>query len=244
MHRLRVSALLLAVSVGTMVASADSWQEQTPLWWSSATAAFGLARLYNPVHTVMFIEELDAAGTAISLERGETRTEWSGANSRVVVVGAEKNGKDTSDQWRKRFARQTGTAASGGAATPGGSPSGGPPPGFDATPFDPKYAPGITRGAARSAGSFVEIPYTIKTDGGPVEGVAKFSNDGTVMSATQRWTKPPPFVAALTSTIEYGYRDGALVIAGMTIDVEASILLVRKHYRMRFEFLEWARKTD
>lgn len=239
MLRLRVSAFLLAISAGTMPASADSWQEQAPLWWSSATTAFGLARLYNPVHTIAFIEELDASGNVVSLERGETRMEGSGANSRIIVVGAEKNGKDTSDQWRRRYARQGDAASSSGAATPGG-----PPPGFDATPFDPKYAPVVTRGTARLTGSFVEIPYTIKTDGGPVEGVARFSSGGAAMSAAQRWTRPPPFVSSLTSTIAYGYRDGALVLVGMSVDVEASILLVRKHYRMRFEFLEWARRSD
>lgn len=239
MLRLRVSAFLLAVSVGTMMASADSWQEQTPSWWSSATMAFGLARLYSPVHTIAFIEELDATGNVVSLERGETRVEGTGANSRIIVVGAQKNGKDTSDQWRKRYARQGDAETSGGAATPGGLP-----PGFDATPFDPKYAPVVTLGTARLAGSFVDIPYTIKTDGGPVEGVARFSNSGAAMSATQRWMRPPPFVSSLTSTIAYGYRDGALILVGMSVDVEASILLVRKHYRMRFEFLEWARRSD
>jgi len=118
MHRLRVSAFLVAISLGTMAASAGSWQEETPIWWSSATTAFDQARLYNPVHTVTVIEELDTTGAVISLERGETRAEWSGENSRVIVVSAEKNGKDTTEEWRKRYARQTGTASSGGAATP------------------------------------------------------------------------------------------------------------------------------
>ncbi|HUW69394.1 MAG TPA: hypothetical protein VMX33_04115 [bacterium] len=113
----------------------------------------------------------------------------------------------------------------------------------DATPFDPKYSQGITRGEARLAADSVEIPYTIKTDGGPVEGVAKFSSTGAVVSVMQRWTKPPLFVTSITSVITYGYRDGALVIAGMTVDAKANIVLVRKHYRIRFEFLEWARKS-
>lgn len=239
MHRLRVSAVLVAMLWGQSVAWAGSWQDELPAWWSSATAAFDMAKQYNPVRTVTSIEELDASGAVMSLERGETRTEWSGASSKVVVVKAEKNGKDASDEWRKRYAKQSGTAASNGAATPGG-----PPPGFDATPFDPKYASGVTCGPARAASGFVEVPYTIKTDGGPVEGVVRFSNGGMVVSATQQWTKPPIFVTSIVSNIDYGYRDGALVIAGMTIDAQASILLIRKHYRIHFQFLEWARKSD
>jgi hypothetical protein len=45
----------------------------------------------------------------------------------------------------------------------------------------------------------------------------------------------------MRSTIRYAYHEGALVVAGMVIEGEASILFVKRRFRMAFEFSEWRR---
>jgi hypothetical protein len=187
-----------------------------------------------PTRTVVLIEELDGKGAVSSYERGETRIETSGSVQRTIVVSAEKNGKDATGEWRKRYEKPPAAPKSGG----------GPPPGFDATPFDPKYAGAITRGEPRASGDVVEVAYSIATDGGTVEGTARFTAGGSVVSAAQTWVKLPAFMSSLSSTMAYAYRQGALVVSGMRIEGEASILFVKRRFRMSFEFFDWVRKGD
>jgi len=183
----------------------------------------------SATRTSVRVEEVDEAGTVQSYESGETVTEFVGMESRVLVVRAEKNGKDVTEDWRRRYSKSR------------DGPRGGPPEGFDATPFDPKYAKDVLLGEAMQKNGLVEVPYTIMTGGGPVEGVAYFLPSGKAASASQRWMEPPVFVSSMKSTLKYAYQDGALVIGGMRIEGQASILFVKKRFRMEFEFREWQR---
>lgn len=232
--RLRISA---SAAFFSLVISA-AWPEtaiDAKAWWADATRAFGLAAGLEAQRSLIRIEELDEEGAVTSYESGETYTQWAGTERKVSVVRAEKDGKDVSESWRKRY-EKAGTDGDSGA-----SRKGGPPSGYDATPFDPKYATRVTLGTPRPSGAFVEVPYIIATDGGAIEGVAVFTASGQPMSAVQDWTKPPMFVSSMRSALSYGYSGGALVISGMRIEGKASILLVKKRFRMSFEFSEWRR---
>jgi hypothetical protein len=222
--------MYLAVgSVAAVTASTGSPVSDVSVWWAEATAAFAESRAFSATRTSVRVEEVDEVGTVQSYEGGETVTEWVGTESRVIVVRAEKNGKDVTEDWRKRYSRSR------------DGQRGGPPEGFDATPFDPKYAKALALGAATQRNGLVEVPYTIKTSVGLVEGMAYFSPTGAVDSASQRWMEPPMFVSSMKSTLRYAYRDGVLVIAGMKIEGQASILVVKKRFRMFFEFQDWKR---
>lgn len=219
-------------SLGFFPAAASPLPSDVAAWWATATSAYGAAKGYQASRTILRIEELDASGAVSSYEQGETRLDWAGPEPRVVVVRAEKDGKDVSAEWRKRYAKQSRpSSAKEGAA--------GPPAGFDASPFDPKYSSRVARGDERASGGVVAVPYTIATDGGPVEGVARFSSSGAALDASQSWSSPPVFVSYMRSSMRYAYHDGALVVAGMDIEGEASILFIKKRFRMSFEFSEW-----
>lgn len=198
-------------------------------WWAEATAAFAESRAFSATRTSVRVEEVDEVGTVQSYESGETVTEWVGTQSRVLVIRAEKNGKDVTEDWRKRYSKSR------------DGQRGGPPEGFDATPFDPKYAKAVALGEATQRNGLVEVPYTIRTGAGLVEGVAYFSPAGAVHSASQRWMEPPMFVSSMKSTLRYAYQDGVLVIGGMKIEGQASVLVVKKRFRMIFEFQDWKR---
>jgi hypothetical protein len=45
----------------------------------------------------------------------------------------------------------------------------------------------------------------------------------------------------MKSTLKYAYQDGILVIGGMKIEGQASILVIKKRFRMSFEFDDWER---
>lgn len=234
MYRYLVSALLGVSSLGIFSAAAAP-APSTAAWWARATEAFGASSAYVASGTVIRVEELDASGRVASYERGETRLDWSGGESRVVVVRAEKDGKDVSDEWRKRYAKAARPSGKQGASQPEG-----PPPGFDAAPFDPKYAKALTRGEPRSgaSGGF-EVPYSIAAEGVVVEGVAAFSGTGEALGAAQAWTKLPAFVSSMRSSVRYAYHEGALVVQSLEIEGEASILFIKKRFRMSFAFSDY-----
>lgn len=202
--------------------------------WSAARSAFESAASYEPARTSLRFEQLDASGKVVSTESGETVVRWSSGARKTVILKAERDGKDVRADWEKRYARSD--------KKDDDSPSAGPPAGFDATPFDPKYASGVTRGAAVSRGGVYEIPYVITTDGGPVEGVARFSSTGKVLSISQRWTDPPFYIAYMSMEMGYTYHDGALVVSSMKAEGEASVLMVKRRFRMALEFGDWQRK--
>jgi len=194
--------------------------------------------------TVIRIEELDESGLVTSYEEAVTKLDWAKPVTETVVERAVKNGKDVTDDWRKRYAKMAKDQAKAKAdGTSGASGSGGPPGGFDATPFDPKYAKVVTRGEPKSAGTGFEVPYVIITDGGPVEGIASFASSGAALGAAQSWIKPPMFVSAMSSKLRYAYQDGALVVTRKQIEGEAAILFIKKRFRMSFEFSEWRKSV-
>jgi hypothetical protein len=227
-------AIASAAAVG---ASSGAEVPETTMWWSEATRAFGESRAFSASRTRLRFEEVDESGEVQSYESGETVTEWAGTESKVTVVRAEKNGKDATEEWRKRYEK----SARASSGSKDGQPRGGPPEGFDATPFDPKYAKDIVLGESLRRNGLVEVPYTIKTGAGPVEGVAYFSPSGMVRSASQQWKEPPMFVSSMKSTLNYAYQEGVLVIGGMRIEGQASILVIKKRFRMSFEFDGWRR---
>ncbi len=244
MVRYLFSALLSVSTLGLFSAALAPSSADILGWWNAATAASGAAAGYVASRTVIRIEELDEAGLVTSYEEAVTKLDWTKPVTETVVVSAVKNGKDVTDDWRKRYAKMAKDQAKAKAdGTSGASGSGGPPGGFDATPFDPKYANAVTRGEASAVGSGIEVPYVITTDGGPVEGVASFSGSGAARGAVQRWSKPPVFVSAMSSKLRYSYQDGALVVTSMQIEGEASILFIKRRYRMSFEFSDWRRSA-
>jgi hypothetical protein len=220
--------------------------------WSAATTAYGRGLVYEPGHTIVRIEELDQDGTVQSSESGEIRTHRAEGKLVSTVIRAQKNGKDVTADWQKRYNR---SSADG---------RGGPPAGFDATPFDPGWASALSLGTPRRSTEGLLIPYVIRRDGVELEGTAMFSADGLAISASQSWLRLPPLVSSMSSTIHYrvlepasigdraanGDRaatgdavgDRALVAKAMQIEGMASILFVKKRFRMSFEFEEWRPK--
>lgn len=243
MHVL-LTALLSVSSLGLAFAALPPSSADVQLWWNAATAASGAASGYVASRTVIRIEELDESGLVTSYEEAVTKLDWTKPVPEAVVVSAMKNGKDVTDDWRKRYAKMAKDKAKAKAdGTSGASGSGGPPGGFDATPFDPKYSRVVTRGEPRTAGTGIEVPYVITTEGGPVEGVASFSGSGAALGAAQRWSKPPVFVSAMNSKLRYAYQDSALVVSGMQIEGEASVLFIKRRFRMSFEFSDWRKSS-
>jgi len=239
LFRFLVSALLGFSSLGIFPVGLVASSADVATWWNAATAASGAASSLVASRTVIRIEELDESGRVASYEEGETRLDWSSATPAVVVVRADKNGKDVTADWRKRYEKSARDAARSGTDAVSGSSSKGQPAGFDATPFDPRYAGALTRGQPRVAGTGIEVPYVIATEGGLIEGVASFSGTGAAIRAMQTWVKPPVFVSSMNSTIRYAYQDGVLVVAGMRIEGEASILFIKRRFRMNFDFSDW-----
>ncbi len=230
----RISAMLSLFFLALSSAFADPASDARA-WWSEATRAYAKASGLEAGRTRIRIEELNQEGSVTSYESGETVAEWIGSERRVSVVKAEKNGKDVSAAWRKRYERSS-TDGTSGASRKGGTPSG-----FDATPFDPKYAASVTLGTPKTAGGFFELPYTIAVEGGDIEGVAVFTASGKPRSAVQEWVSPPTFVSSMRSSLVFAYEGETLVVSGMEIAVNASILFVKKRFRMSFEFSEWKR---
>ncbi len=238
------SVLLSVSTLGLFSAALTPSSVDILGWWNAATVASGAATGYVASRTVIRIEELDEAGLVTSYEEAVTKLDWTKAATETVVVSAVKNGKDVTEDWRKRYAKMARDQAKAKAdGTSGASGRGGPPGGFDATPFDPKYAKVVTRGDAKVAGTGIEVPYVITTDGGPVEGVASFSGSGAALGAIQRWRKPPVFVSTMSSKLRYAYQDGALVVTSMQIEGEASILFIKRRFRMSFEFSDWRKSA-
>ncbi len=237
MFRHLILALLYFSSLGLFQAALGPSSADIAGWWTRATTNFGAASDYTATRTLLRIEELDQEGRVTSTEQGETRIDLGGAEPVVVVVSAEKNGKDVSDEWRKRYGKQSRSSSDGDSS------KGGPPGGFDATPFDPKYAKDLKLGEPKAGSGGITIPYSIATSGGTIEGTVNFSSSGTPLEAMQTWVKPRLFVSAMSSSIRYTQLDGALVISGMKIEGEASILFIKRRFRMNFEFLDWQRVT-
>lgn len=240
--RYLLSALLSVSTVGLFSAALAPSSADILGWWNAATAASGAAAGYVASRTVIRIEELDESGLVTSFEEAETRLDWTKPTPEAIVVSAVKNGKDVTDDWRKRYAKMAkdqAKAKADGTSGASGNGNGGPPGGFDATPFDPKYSRVVTRGEPKAAGTGIEVPYVIATEGGPVEGVARFSGSGAALGAAQRWSKPPVFVSAMSSELRYAYQDAALVVTSMQIEGEASILFIKRRFRMGFEFSDW-----
>ncbi|MCP5454091.1 MAG: hypothetical protein H7A27_08945 [Spirochaetaceae bacterium] len=235
MIRYLVSALILVSSL-VIVAPAAAFPAGAPgAWWAAAAEASRLASGYEAARTRISIEALDASGAVVSYERGETRLERAGGRDAVVVVYAEKDGEDASDDWRKRYAK----AAEGPARGGDRRDAGGPPPGFDAAPFNPAYAGALSVGKAMARGSAVEVAFSIDTEAGRVEGVVSFAATGAALFSTQSWLEPPPLVSYMRSSTRYAYHRGALVVESMEIEGEMAILFVKRRFRMRFEFSEW-----
>lgn len=243
MHYL-LSAFLSVATLGLFSAALAPSSADISAWWNAATAASGAASGYVASRTVIRIEELDETGLVTSYEEAVTKLDWTKPVTETVVVSAVKNGKDVTEDWRKRYAKMARDQAQAKAdGTSGASGRGGPPGGFDATPFDPKYARAVTRGESRAVGTGIEVPYVIDTEGGPVEGVASFSGLGAALGAVQRWSKPPVFVSAMSSKLRYTYQDAALVVTGMQIEGEASVLFIKRRFRMSFEFSDWRKSA-
>jgi len=239
-----LSAFLSVATLGLFSAALAPSSADISAWWNAATTASGAASGYVASRTVIRIEELDESGLVTSYEEAVTKLDWTKSEPEAVVVSAMKNGKDVTEDWRKRYAKMAKDKAKAKAdGTSGASGSGGPPGGFDATPFDPKYSKVVTRGEPRKAGTGIEVPYVITTDSGPVEGVASFSGSGVALGAVQRWSKPPVFVSAMNSKLRYAYQDAALLVSSMQIEGEASVLFIKRRFRMSFEFSDWRKSS-
>jgi hypothetical protein len=245
LFRYLASALLSVSTIGLFSAALSPSPADILGWWNAATAASAAASGYVASRTVIRIEELDESGLVTSFEEAVTKLDWTKPVTETVVVSAVKNGKDVTEDWRKRYAKMAKDQAKAKAdGTSGASGSGGPPGGFDATPFDPKYARSVARSEPRAAATGIEVPYVITTEGGPVEGVASFTGSGAALGAVQRWSKPPVFVSAMNSRLRYAYQDAALVVASMQIEGEASVLFIKRRFRMGFEFSDWRKSAS
>jgi hypothetical protein len=220
---LKFSAVLLVAVLGL----APALKPDT--LWREAVSAHSKADAYGPGRTVILIQELNAEGSVISYERGETRTDWRGVSPVVSLVAAEKNGKDASEEWKKRLARPNAEA-------------GGPPEGFDASPVLARYAEVVRLGEYASGTDSLGLPYTLNTGKAEAAGTMRFNADGKLFSVEQRWTKLPIFVSAMSASYSYEYHDDALVVRALTINAEATILFVKKRFRMEFSFSDWQRK--
>jgi len=231
---LRLSALILLASMLAPGEGVDSA-------WKAAAEGYARSRDWVAGSAVFLYEELDDDGSVRSRERVETLRDPATGGYRVVR--AEKDGRDTTEDARKRYERGNG---SGGGTSPGGGPpgsgSGKAPAGFDATPFDPAWLPFVTRGQPRRSGADTLVPYAIRKDGVDIVGTARFGPDGSALGSEQEWVDLPPFVSSMASTTRYIVNDGVLLVASMTIQGKASFLMLKRNFRMGFEFSDYRPK--
>ena len=188
-------------------------------------AAFARGKTLEPTTMDILIEELANDGSVTSREKARTMKLADGS---TIVVFAEKNGKDTTAEYRKRIESMS-----------GGANAGKPPKGFDASPFDPAWQSAIRTQTAVRKGDLVEVPYTIRSRDADTTGIARFSVDGEPISASQRWEKTPPFVTAISSSIEYIARGGSLFAERLASEGKVDALVFRRGFRFTMQFSEW-----
>jgi hypothetical protein len=221
----RLVAFALAGSFFIGMAPATAQVMDTSAVWRNSVAAFARGKAFEAATMEYLVEELKTDGSVNSYEKGRTTKR---ADGTTAVIFAEKNGKDTTAENRKRLEAKGGEAS---AAKP--------PKGFDATPFDPAWQFALRTLPSGLRGDFVDIPYAIASSDVDISGVARFSKEGIPVSATQRWNRRPPLVSALSSSIEYLSKDEGLFIRRFTIDVSIDALVVKKGLRFAMDYSQW-----
>lgn len=222
---MKLSVLALAVSISAGAVS---------VWWSTAVDAYTKAGSYYPAMYTIRIEEFNRDSKLESLEWGTMLQRWTGASMETTVLRAEKNGKDVTKDWQKRFDKQDSARNS----------SGGPPEGFDISPFEKKYFKDLiidTTNSTTIEGKIV-VPYSVNTKNAAVKGIVYFSIDGIPLNAVQTYSKLPPLVQSLVSEFSYQQIDNALVIKTFTMDTVVNAVVTVKRYKVSMNFEQWRKK--
>ncbi len=99
-------------------------------WWDQAVQSFGRADTYYPASLSIRVEEYSKDNKLESVEWGEIRQSWVQGKMVSTVIKAEKDGKNITEAWQKRYDKQN----EGQEAKNSGAPEG-----YDVTPFEAKY---------------------------------------------------------------------------------------------------------
>ena len=188
-------------------------------WWAQTTQLYEQSTNMQAARTITEVEELDGRGRIRSSEIIETRYEWIDNEERIIVL---RNGIDASDSLGQR---NIGTVA-----------------GFDAMPFDPRYVSSTVRNNVSMQNNNFFIAYTIATEAGPVEGIARFSSDGLLMFIEQNWVRPPSAIRMMKCEYYFEYQNGIPLISRTAMEVSVSVLLIRRHFRINTVYSQWIRK--
>ena len=191
-------------------------------WWTETIRLYEQTSQIQPSRTVTEVIELDAQGRIKSSEITETRYERIGSEERVIVL---RNGVDVSADRRNQRQRNNNSSE-----------------GFGAMPFDARYAPLTVRTSISTLNNITLVSYTISTQAGPVEGIAHFSENGHLTYIEQVWLKPSGAVSAMRAECYFDYQNGIPIITRINFEGSASVLFIKRHFRMNIENFDWTRK--
>lgn len=222
--KLSVLALLVSMSAGTV-----------SVWWTTAVDAYTKAALYYPAAYTIRIEEYDRNNKLESTEWGTMVQQWKGTSMETTVLRAEKNGKDVTKDWQKRFNKQNSNT---------NNSSGGPPEGFDISPFENKYFKDLVIDTANITiiEGKIAVPYVVKTKKASAQGIVYFDREGIPQSAVQTYSILPPLVQSLTTEFTYLQVDTALVMKTFIMDTIVNAVVAVKRYKVSMMFDKWGKK--
>jgi len=221
--KLSVLALAVSLSMGTV-----------SVWWNTAVEAYTNAASYYPATYTIRIEEYNRDNKLESAEWGTMIQRWTGSSMETTVLRAEKNGKDVTKEWQKRFDKQSSASNS----------SGGPPEGFDISPFEKKYFNNlvIDTGNIAVIEGQVAVPYSVKTKKAAAQGVVYFNTDGIPLNAVQTYSTLPPLVKSLTAQFTYLQVESAIVMKSFIMDTVVNAVVAVKRYKVSMVFDQWKKK--
>lgn len=222
--KLSVLALAVSLSAGTV-----------SVWWNTAVDAYAKASLYYPATYTIRIEEYGRDNKLESTEWGTMVQRWTGSSMETTVLRAEKNGKDITKDWQKRFDKQNSSS---------NNSSGGPPEGFDISPFEKKYFKDLVIDNVNITvmEGNIAVPYTVKTKKAAAQGIVYFNNEGIPQSAVQTYSTLPPLVKSLVSEFTYLQVDTAIVMKAFTMETVVNAVVAVKRYKVNMIFDQWKKK--
>lgn len=227
---MKVPLFALAISLTVVTVSG---------WWTAAVDAYAKADAYYPATYTIRIEEYNNDNKLLSVETGTVLQRWTGTAMETTVLRAEKNSKDITKDWQKRFDKQN-----GGNRPSDTNNSGGPPEGFDISPFEKKYYADLVIDTARMTvvDGKIAVPYSVNNKKSKAEGTAYFTAEGVPLGAVQTYNKLPPLVESLTAEFSYLAFDDALVMKSFTMNTLVNAVIAVKRYKVSMVFDQWKKK--
>lgn len=204
-------------------------------WWDQAVQSYGRSDSYYPASLTIRVEEYSKDNKLESVEWGEIRQQWVQGKLVSTVVKAEKDGKNVTEAWQKRYDKQN----EGQEEKNSGAPDG-----YDVTPFEEKYRGDLVLDDKNivSADGQIAVPYEVRGKKSKASGVVFFTPQGIPVRAVQSYLTLPPFVKTLKAEFSYAVVDNTLVMSSLVMNTAVNAVLLVKNYRIQMSFRDWKPK--